>query len=227
MLSTKKHEKGIDVPGVRPAEQKRSRILQDRFVTAGCHSLRETRLNDTSIPGLAKAAGSSVGGFYSRFESKEVFFEFMRMQMLDEHMIRYKEELEPSEFEGRDRRYVSEKLVDVMLSIFSGPWRGVLREAYARIPERPDSWEPMKIRGQFVRERALGLYATRVDIKNGLDERVSMAVQLLFSALNNEMMNPNLAFSLTDPQFRFYLISSLDSIVAGHFETSLETREPT
>ncbi len=46
-----------NVPGVRPAGQKRSRLLQDRFVIAGRKILIETRLKDVSIPTLAAKAG--------------------------------------------------------------------------------------------------------------------------------------------------------------------------
>lgn len=206
---------GQEVRGVRRADQKRSRILQDKFVTAGRKVLLDTRLDDLSVPVLAKTAGSSVGGFYSRFESKEAFFEFLRMQMLTEHLKLYDERLAPERFAGKTCSDVTEAFVDVMLAVFSGPWRGVLREAYSVIPDRPESWAPMKARGQYVRALITELYRPLMSDTEGLDERVSIAVQLLFSALNNEMMNPNLAFSIEDPKFRFYLIAAFDALVSG------------
>lgn len=204
-----------EIPGVRPADQKRSRILQDKFATAGRKMLLKTRLDDLSIPALAKAAGSSVGGFYSRFESKDAFFEFLRMQMLAEHMKLYDDTLSADRFEGKTHRDVTEAFIDVMLTVFSGPWRGVLREAYSVIPDRPESWAPMKARGQYVRALITELYRPLVGGTDGLEERVSIAIQLLFSALNNEMMNPNLAFSIEDPKFRLYLIAAFDALVSG------------
>jgi len=215
-----------EIPGVRPADQKRSRLLQDKFAAAGRRVLLHTRLHEISIPALAKAAKSSVGGFYSRFETKEAFFEFLRMQMLAEHMKLYEEHLDPARFRGAHHRDVSEALVDVMLLVFSGPWRGVLREAYSVIPERPESWAPMKERGQLVRGWVQGLYSPCIERTEGLEERVSMAVQLLFSALNNEMMNPNLAFGIDDPRFRSYLIVAVDTLVAGDFTIPAETAGP-
>ena len=147
MLSTERKAIAADIPGVRPAGQKRSRALQDKFVIAGRDALRTSRLDDLSVPDLAKAANSSVGGFYSRFESKEAFFEFLRVQMLNEHLQLYDDRLAPARFAGKSRHDVSEAFVDIMLIVFSGPWRGVLREAYSLIPVRPESWEPMKERG--------------------------------------------------------------------------------
>ncbi len=209
-----------DIPGVRPADQKRSRVLQDKFAAAGREVLLHMRLDDLSIPVLAKSAGSSVGGFYSRFESKEAFFEFLRFQMLKEHMTLYDEHLDPERFIGKTRGDVSSAFVDVMLIVFTGPCRGILREAYSAIPDRPENWEPMKERGRLLRQMILALFAPLVDRREGLEERVSIAVQFLFSALNNEMMNPNLAFGVEDPKFRFYLISAFDAVVAGEFDTA-------
>ncbi len=205
----------MDIPGVKPADQQRSKLLQRKFVVAGRSVLRHTRLIDLPIPALAKEAGSSVGGFYSRFESKEAFFEFMRMQMLQEHLEMFQDHLNASKFDGKSHLDISTAFVDFMITVFSGPWRGVLREAYSQIGDRPDAWEPMKKRGQFWRAQITEMTLPLVKNTEGLEERVSVAVQLLFSALNNEMMNPNLVFRIDDPKFRFYLISTFDSLIAG------------
>lgn len=209
-----------NIPGVRPADQKRSRVLQDKFLIAGRQVLLDTRLVDISIPSLAASANSSVGGFYSRFESKEAFFEFLLVKMLSEHLRLFDMHLAPARFVDGSRRGVSEAFVDVMLIVFSGPWRGVLREAYSQIPARPESWEPMKQRGRLLRERITELYTPLVANRKGLEERVSFGVQQLFSALNNEMMNPHLAFSIDDHRFRDYLILTLDTLAAGDFTIS-------
>lgn len=202
-----------EISGVKRAGQKRSKLLQDKFVKAGRKALLKARLDDLSIPALAEAAGSSVGGFYSRFDSKEAFFEFLRLQMLVEHMALYEQCLAPALFKDKTAHDVTEAFVDVMLRVFNGPWRGVLREAYSVIPERPESWAPMKARGQYLRALILELYCPLVGDPETLGERVSIAVQLLFSALNNEMMNPNLAFSIEDPKFRTYLIAAFNALV--------------
>jgi AcrR family transcriptional regulator len=211
-------EDKLDIPGVRPAEQLRSRLLQDRFVTAGRKIMVKTRLADLPIPDLAKEAGSSVGGFYSRFDNKDAFFEFLRLQMFDDHMKLHDEYLDPTRFADKTHKEVSSAFVDLMLLVFSGPWRGVLREAFSRIPEHPESWGPMTRRSQYLCNRILALYEPLVKNKDGLDQRVAFAVQLLFSAFDNEMMNPNLEFRISDTQFRNFLIQSFDALIAGQFD---------
>ncbi|MBX2836542.1 MAG: TetR/AcrR family transcriptional regulator [Gammaproteobacteria bacterium] len=209
-----------EIPGVRTARQHRSRKLQDRFVLAGRTALQHRRLDDLPIPVLAEAAGSSVGGFYSRFSDKDTFFAFQVARMMDEHMQLFEEHLEPQRFVGKAHHDISTAFVDVMLLVYSGPWRGVLREAYAFISEKPAWWGPMLERGRLLRSRVTQLYIPVVQNPDGLDERVSVAVQLLFSALNNEMMNRKLAFGIDDEPFRHYLILMLDSIVTAEARQS-------
>jgi len=206
--------------GVKPAAQKRSRLLQDQFVSAGRRLLLNTRLNDVPIPVLASEAGASVGGFYSRFDSKDAFFEFLRTQMFTDHMKLHDEYLEPSRFDGKSHHDVSTAFVDLMLQVFSSPWRGVLRESFSRLAEHPESWRPMRQRSRYLVDRILKLYEPMVKQKDGLDQRVNFAVQLLFSAFDNEMMNPNLDFKISDPRFRFFLIQSFDVLVAGDFKSA-------
>ncbi|MEM7256431.1 MAG: hypothetical protein AAF404_03480 [Pseudomonadota bacterium] len=204
-----------EIPGVRSARQTRSQKLQDRFVRAGRKALQNHRLDELPIPVLAKSAGSSVGGFYSRFTDKDAFFELLIARMLDEHMQLFDEHLRPQRFTGKTHHDISTAFVGVMLLVYSGPWRGVLREAYAFISDKPEGWGPMLERGRLLRQRVTQLYHPVVQNPAGLDEKVSAAVQLLFSALNNELMNRKLAFGIDDEPFRHYLIVMLDSIVTA------------
>ena len=211
---------GGKIPGVKPAEQNRSRLLQEKFVTAGREILMDTRLEDIPIPELAKAAGSSVGGFYARFDSKDAFFDFMRMRMFIELQKLHDKYLDPAQFQGKSHADVSAGFVDLMVAVFSGPWRGVLRESFYRIPEHAGSWEPMKRRSLYLTDRVFRLLEPLVDNRKGLEERVAVAIQFLLSAFDNEMMNPNLAYRISNPKFRFYLSQSFDALIAGNFNSA-------
>ncbi len=215
----------MTIPGVKPAEQKRSRALQDRFVVATRKILLTTRLKDVPIPDLAKAAGSSVGGFYSRFESKDALFEFMRNQMFEEHLKLHDEYLDPDGFAEGSHLVVSTVFVDLMLRVFSGPWRGVLRETFTAVLENPNTWDPMKARLEYLCDRLVPLYENRIEKRDGLPERVAIALQHLLSVFDNEMMNPNLEFRISDPRFRFYLAQTFDMLIVGNFP-ALPTVQP-
>ena len=137
--------------------------------------------------------------------------------MFSEHLKIHDEYLDPDTFEGESHLVVSAAFVDLMLRIFSGPWRGVLRETFTRVLDHPDTWAPMQKRFEYLRDRIIPLYKNRVENRDGLEERVAIALQFLLSVFDNEMMNPNLDFRIGDPQFRFYLIQSFDNLIVGDF----------
>src|ERR1700744_2602324 len=64
----------IDFPGVAPSRQKRSRETTLALLQAGADMLRSRSLAELSIEALCSKVGATVGAFYSRFESKEAYF---------------------------------------------------------------------------------------------------------------------------------------------------------
>src|SRR6187551_1052152 len=64
----------FDLPGVAPSRQKRSRETTAALLKAGAEMLRTRSLAELSIEALCTKVGATVGAFYSRFESKEAYF---------------------------------------------------------------------------------------------------------------------------------------------------------
>ena len=64
----------LDFPGVTPSRQKRSREMTAALLKAGADMLRTRSLAELSIEALCGKVGATVGAFYSRFESKEAYF---------------------------------------------------------------------------------------------------------------------------------------------------------
>ena len=64
----------FDLPGVTPSRQKRSRETTVALLEAGAEMLRTRSLAQLSIEALCTEVGATVGAFYSRFESKEAYF---------------------------------------------------------------------------------------------------------------------------------------------------------
>ncbi|MGY4454941.1 AcrR family transcriptional regulator [Bradyrhizobium sp. i1.3.1] len=67
-------EPDFDLPGVAPSRQKRSRETTLALLRAGAGMLRTRSLAELSIEALCTEVGATVGAFYSRFESKEAYF---------------------------------------------------------------------------------------------------------------------------------------------------------
>src|SRR5215510_7315920 len=64
----------LDLPGVAPSRQKRSRETTLALLKTGAEMLRRRSLAELSIEALCAEVGVTVGAFYSRFESKEAYF---------------------------------------------------------------------------------------------------------------------------------------------------------
>ena len=68
----------IDVPApgpvFTPSRQKRSRETTLALLKAGAEMLRTHSLTELSIEALCREVGATVGAFYSRFDSKEAYF---------------------------------------------------------------------------------------------------------------------------------------------------------
>src|ERR1700744_4172366 len=64
----------IDFPGVAPSRQKRSRETTLALLQAGAEMLRSRSFAELSIEALCSKVGATVGAFYSRFDSKEAYF---------------------------------------------------------------------------------------------------------------------------------------------------------
>src|ERR1044072_7603843 len=64
----------LDLPGVTPSRQQRSRETTAALLQAGAEMLRTHSLAELSIDALCRQVGATVGAFYSRFESKDAYF---------------------------------------------------------------------------------------------------------------------------------------------------------
>jgi AcrR family transcriptional regulator len=133
----------LDFPGVTPSRQKRSREMTAALLAAGADMLRTRSLAELSIEALCGKVGATVGAFYSRFESKEAYFNALI-------------ELAARDGEGRLSAMTGNaQLKDASLAglcrILVGGiigWarnhEGVLRAALQHDDTRPDRWNTFK-----------------------------------------------------------------------------------
>lgn len=196
------------IPGVKPAGQVRSRALQDKFITAGQKLLQVRDLEGVSIQELCDEVGCSVGGFYSRFENKEVFFDLLCACAVAELGAIYWSELSEENFGDSSIEDVSARFIEIMVGIYIGPWRGVMREAFTRIKNTEGAWLPMRVQGEKLREHMTSILSPKMGDGSDVAPRIGFAMQMVYSVLNNELINPNLRFTVRDPEFRDYLAES-------------------
>ena len=133
----------LDLPGVTPSRQKRSRETTAALLQAGAEMLRTHSLAELSIEALCRQVGATVGAFYSRFESKEAYFNaLMALAARDgeSRLSRMKQ----------DKRLTEADLAELSRLLVRGTigWirnhEGVLRAALQHDDTRPDRWSTFK-----------------------------------------------------------------------------------
>ncbi|MGB1090515.1 MAG: TetR/AcrR family transcriptional regulator [Oceanobacter sp.] len=191
----------------KPTTQARSAVLREAFINAGFELLNEYSLDQLTVPQIAKTAGSSVGGFYSRFKNKDTFFLCLRDEQIRHDREFEQQNLPLSLLETGSPDEVIAAVVDTYTGIFTGKGRGVLRTAFLKMHEDPTLWEPMRENGR----RASDYLSTHVGPRLGEDGelRARFAIQVLMSALVNDLVNPNHPIKAQQPEFRAYLFDML------------------
>lgn len=133
----------LDLPGVTPSRQQRSRETTAALLAAGAEMLRTHSLAELSIEALCRQVGATVGAFYSRFESKEAYFNALmalaardgdsRLSAMKQHA-----RLTEADLSGLSRLLVRGTIVWIRNH------EGVLRAALQHDDTRPDRWSTFK-----------------------------------------------------------------------------------
>ena len=193
-----------DIPGVLPAKQKRSRIIRDKYLEAGCELLNERRFSDLRIPELAAKCGYSVGSFYTRFEDKESYFRALRSAAMVSCNAEIRRRVSMDQLYEMTPAQALDELVDLMADLFAGPLRGILRESLLRILEPDDPWAPMRDSARSIMRNYRRVLASEF---SGYDEeeaktRLSFCFQLVVGVLQNDLVNDYHVFSTRDESLR-------------------------
>jgi len=182
----------LDLPGVFPARQERSRAVVLALVEAGLALLRDRSFDDLSIADLCAQAGVTTGSFYARFESKEAFLRAVQQVVIREVM------------DDMAARLSAERLVGLTLRDFLGRlvansvrWRqryeGLIRASLRAAGTDEGAWSPLRELGRVqvdaVLPVILGLLGRQAT--SAAERGVRFAFQILFGTLNNmTLVNP-------------------------------------
>lgn len=192
------------IPGVFEARQKRSVRIRDAYVDAGVEMLNEMRFGDLRISDLARDCGHSVGSFYSRFRNKDAYFRALRAATISACNDQIDRRVAPSVLSAMEPGEALDELVDLMADIFSGRFRGVLRESLLRILEPEDPWAPMRDSAR----RIIGCLHEALDHRFPRFSpaearlRISFCFQIIAGVLQNDLVNDYHVFSTKDRSIR-------------------------
>lgn len=192
------------IPGVYAARQQRSVRIRNSFINTGIDALQETRLRDLTISELCHRSGNSVGAFYTRFKDKDAYFRALRGFAIDSNDLLVAERFNLELLKECDAIDTLEKLVDLMVDIFTGRFRGVLRESLVLILEPDDPWAPMRSSAQKVLQTlTLSLAdAFPANTSAETDIQCRFCFQLIVGTLQNDLINDYHVFTTKDDSLR-------------------------
>lgn len=102
---------GVRLEGFREPRQGRSRRTLDRIAGATEALLSERRAGEVTVKDVVARADTSVGAFYTRFDSKRVAVAFVRQRSWDEAWRMWRAFLAPEAWKGVPTRAVVSEVV--------------------------------------------------------------------------------------------------------------------
>ncbi|RTM07878.1 MAG: TetR/AcrR family transcriptional regulator [Bradyrhizobiaceae bacterium] len=198
----------FDLPGVAPSRQKRSRETTLALLRAGAEMLRTRSLAELSIEALCAEVGATVGAFYSRFESKETYFNALMALATRDGEQRLDEIRRPSTDASLDQlcRIIVGGIIAWMRS-----HEGVLRAALQHDDTRPDKWTPFKALARATPSRAapLLLPAMGKGRRAAKTRAIAFGFQVVLGTLVNAILNDPGPLSLSSKEMETRLAGCL------------------
>lgn len=199
----------FDLPGVTPSRQKRSRETTAALLEAGAEMLRSHSLAELSIEALCRQVGATVGAFYSRFESKDAYFNaLMALAARDgEARVSAMAGAAPG---NADLAALCRQVVGGVIG-WMRAHEGVLRAALQDDDNRPDSWSPFKALALANTERAIPLLLPAMGKGRRAAKRraIAFGFQVVLGTLVNAILNDPGPLSLHDKELKARLSGCL------------------
>jgi len=191
----------LDLPGVAPSRQKRSRETTLALLKAGAEMLRQRSLAELSIEALCAEVGATVGAFYSRFESKDAYFNALMALAARDGERRIADMATVRTGRDADLAARCHQLVRGVIGWMRAN-EGVLRAALQHDDNRPDKWTPFKAlaRGNTERATPLLLPAMGKGRRAAKSRSVAFGFQVVLGTLVNAILNDPGPLSLHDKE---------------------------
>ena len=203
-----------DIPGVRPARQRRSRELMVSLVNEGLALLKDYDFDSLSIETICERCDTTTGSFYARFEGKEVFVTALQRLVVEDTRVNMIKDYETG-------RAPHDSVRDLLAWISKGAvtWyrrnEGLVRACLRRAGSDPAIWTPMRELGELQVSLALPRILDLLPGQASRSEKqyVLFAFQILHGTLNNMVLiNPG-PFSIHHPNTGGMLATAMLNLI--------------
>ena len=200
----------LDLPGVTPSRQKRSRETTAALLQAGAEMLRTHSLAELSIEALCRQVNATVGAFYSRFESKDAYFNALMALAARDGESRLSRMKEDNRLADANLAELSRRLVRGTIGWMRNH-EGVLRAALQHDDTRPDRWSTFKelARANVANATPILLGAMGRGNKPAKTRAIAFGFQVVLGTLVNAILNDPGPLSIHDGELEERLANCL------------------
>lgn len=173
-----------DYPGLS-IKQNRSKKTYQSLVAAGFRLIKKKEFNSITVAELSKSAGYSVGAFYTRFKSKDEFFDAMVVYHLKSRVITQDKIFTVHKSDD----FIDELLKDIVQYYWINRrfWRAAL---FRSISDR-EFWAPIRQSGHDLATRVISRISKLADhsLSEIEETNVRFAFQITLGTINNTIIN--------------------------------------
>jgi AcrR family transcriptional regulator len=200
----------LDLPGVTPSRQKRSRETTAALLQAGAEMLRTHSLAELSIEALCRQVGATVGAFYSRFESKDAYFNALMALAAQDGESRLSRMKQDNRLADADLAELSRLLVRGTIG-WMRKHEGVLRATLQHDDTRPDRWSTFKelARANVANATPILLQVMGAGRKAAKTRVIAFGFQVVLGTLVNAILNDPGPLSIHDGELEERLANCL------------------
>jgi AcrR family transcriptional regulator len=200
----------LDLPGVTPSRQQRSRETTAALLQAGAEMLRTHSRAELSIEALCRQVGATVGAFYSRFESKEAYFNALMALAARDGENRLSRMKQDGRLTEADLAELSRLLVRGTIGGIRNH-EGVLRAALQHDDTRPDRWSTFKelARANVANATPILLRVMGPGRKAAKARAIAFGFQVVLGTLVNAILNDPGPLSIHDGELEERLANCL------------------
>lgn len=201
-----------DLAGVTPARQARSGATFRALLKAGRDALEAGSLDAMTISDIARAANTSVGAFYGRFETKEAFFSAIQQTTIAEIWTGMQAMLEALDARDATAAEILESIAGFWVGFFRAN-RGLYVAAFKHASAQPGAWTPFKRLGWSGSALIVEKVLPRIPGGQVDDLQVRLAMQFVNGLLVNATINDPGPVTLHDPNMEEHVARFLCSFL--------------
>jgi AcrR family transcriptional regulator len=192
-----------------PTKQDRSRKTRDALIAATWKLLQVHPWQTISINDIVKAAGSSVGAFYSRFADKEALLEALAAEWLEDRWTKRAQGFASLQPDADFATYAILSSYHHLLS-YQNFWRAVLIKGATD----PVFWEPFRASGRQTMELTLDCHKQRLgrELTEEEIQHIRFAFQMANGVINNGIVNRPGPLHPGTPEFEAALVRGFKAV---------------